>query len=159
VTAIVPYSAAALSVPILRKTRGDVKRPFRLPLHIPITLLSFIFATIVIYWGSWPWTLVGSILLLLGYPVFFIAKGKGFSATRSLWVVVYLAGIVVMSIIGDTHFEFNNFTPWKPLGILKMPYDMIVLAIFAILIYWWAYFTNVKKVNSERQGLVFERTK
>jgi amino acid transporter len=147
VTAIVPYSAATLAVPILRKTKSDVPRPFRLPFHLFITLVGFIFSTILIYWAAWPWTLVGSVLLLLGYPAFFIFRVGGFTFWRSLWMPAYLLGIVTVSILGDKHFVFNNFTPWEPMGILKMPYDVIVLALFAIAIYFWAYTANVRYVK------------
>ena len=46
---------------------------------------------------------------------------------------------------GDSHFVIDNFTPWVPLGLLTMPYDLVVLALFAIVIYIWSYRVNVKK--------------
>jgi amino acid transporter len=145
ITAVLPYAAAVLSVPILRVTRKEVKRSFKLPIHYLFTVIGFILATFLIYWASWPWTLVGMILLLTGYPVFLLVKEKHVDWKRSLWVVVYLVGIVTVSFIGDTKFEYNNFTPWHPLGYLQMPYDLIVLTIFSILIYIWGFKVNTKK--------------
>ncbi|MFH1830420.1 MAG: amino acid permease [Pseudomonadota bacterium] len=145
VTAIVPYAAAALAVPILRKTKADAPRPFKLPFPFVITAVGFIFATFLIYWASWPWTAVGSILLLLGYPAFLLIGKKAFEFRRNLWVPIYLLGIVAISFMGDPRFTFNNFTPWKPLGLLKMPIDVIVLTVFAIIIFTWAYYTNIKR--------------
>ncbi|MFH1653856.1 MAG: APC family permease [Pseudomonadota bacterium] len=145
VAAIVPYAAAAISVPILRRTKASTPRPFRLPFATLVTLLGFIFATFLIYWASWPWTGVGALLILSAYPAFLFVRRKNLELKRNAWVPVYMAGIVGVSLIGDKHFSFNNFTPWSPLGILRMPYDLIVLAIFATLIYVWVYKVNVKK--------------
>jgi APA family basic amino acid/polyamine antiporter len=148
ITALVPYAAAVLSVPILRKTKPNVNRPFKLPVPILITGLSFILATLLIYWASWPWTLVGAILMLVGYPLYLTFRGKKLEFTRSLWILVYLVFIIVMSYVGDTNFIYENFLPIGPLGLIPMPYDMIVVTIVAILIFAWAYKANTKEIVS-----------
>ncbi|NQT29224.1 MAG: amino acid permease [Candidatus Saganbacteria bacterium] len=145
ITAIIPYAAATLSVTILRKTRADVPRPFRLPFPFFITGLGFVFSTLLIYWASWPWTLVGALLIFLGYPAFLLIKEKKFEPGRSTWICVYILGIVFVSFIGDPHFVMNNFLKINPLGILRMPYDIIVLSLFSIAIYTWAYKANTKE--------------
>ncbi len=144
VTGVVPYAAAVLSVKILRKTKPDVERPFKLPLVNFVTILGFIFATYIIYWASWPWSVVGAVLMLTGYVAFFFVKKK-WEFKRNLWVIGYLLGIVIIAYLGDPNFMFNNFLPIKPLGYLMMPYDLIVLAIFSIIIYIWAYKANIKE--------------
>ena len=143
-TAVLAYGAAVLAVPILRKTRPDAHRPFKIPLSFPFTIVGFVLATYLLYWASWPWTFVGTVLLLTGFPVFLLVKRSNFEFYRVAWVPVYLIGVVVMSILGDVHFSFNNFTRWKPLGIFPMPYDLVVLGIFAIGIYMWAYLANTR---------------
>jgi len=143
VTGVVPYAAAVLSVKILRKTKPNIKRPFKLPLVNTITLIGFILSTFIIYWASWPWSIVGSMLMLTGYIAFFFVKSK-WEFKRNLWIIVYLLGIVVIAYLGDPTFMFNNFLPIKPLGYLMMPYNLIVLAIFAAIIYIWAYKENIK---------------
>lgn len=144
ITSVVPYAAAVLAVPILRKTKSDTPRPFRLPWHFVVTIIGFIFSTFLIYWASWPWTLVGGFLMLTGYPAFLLVKGKKFEFRRNLWVIVYLVGIVLISYFGDPTFVFRNFTPWTPRGFFMMPYDLIVLTALAIWIYVWAYRANIK---------------
>ncbi len=141
ITALVPYAAAALSVPILRKKQPDVERPFKLPFPFLIPILGFILASLLIYWASWPWTLVGAILILLGYPVFLFV-GRDFQFIKNAWIPIYLIGLVIVSVIGDPKFVMNNFTSFKPLGYLKMPYDIIVIVIFSIFIFFRAYFSN-----------------
>ncbi len=148
ITALVPYAAAVLSVPILRKTRPTVDRPFKLPMPIVITGLGFILATLLVYWASWPWTLIGAVLMLIGYPLYLTFKDKKFEFTRNLWILVYLVFIIVMSYVGDTNFIYENFLPISPLGLIPMPYDMIVVTIVAILIFAWAYKANTKEINT-----------
>jgi APA family basic amino acid/polyamine antiporter len=145
ITALVPYAAAALAVPILRKTKPDVKRPFKLPIPIIITGLGFILATLLVYWASWPWTLVGGILMLIGYPLYLTLRRHDVEIKRNLWIFVYIVGILVMSLIGDTNFVYQNFPGFiSPLGLIPMPFDMIILTVFSILIFAWAYWENSK---------------
>jgi amino acid transporter len=144
ITALVPYAAAVLAVPILRQTRKDTPRPFALPMHRAFTFIGFILASYLIYWASWPWTLVGMVLLFIGFPVFLLIRTTHLELKRNLWIIVYLIGIVIISFIGDTHFVLENFTPWKPLGYLKMPYDLITLTIFSAFIYFWVVRQNIK---------------
>lgn len=143
VTGVIPYAAAVLSVKILRTTKPNVHRPFKLPLVNLVTIIGFIFATYIIYWASWPWSVVGSVLMLTGYIAFFFVKKK-WEFRRNLWILGYLLGIAIIAYLGDPNFMFNNFLPIKPLGLLMMPYDLIVLAIFAVIIYIWAYKQNIK---------------
>jgi len=145
ITVIVPYSAAALSLPILRKTKKNVPRPFKLPCPRVATLVGFVFSSWLIYWASWPWTLIGTLLVFVGFPLFLLVRRGNLEYMRNLWIVVYLVGIVIISLIGDPHFVLENFTPWKPFGILTMPYDLVVLTLFSIVIYYWGYRCNVTK--------------
>jgi amino acid transporter len=149
-TVIVPYSSAVLSLMILRKKKKDVERPFRLPCASFLALFGFIFSSFLIYWASWPWNLVSTLLIFTGYPAFFVFKRKEVHFKRSLWVPVYLLGILTVSMLGDPHFVTNNFTHWNPLGYLTMPYDLIVLALFSTAIFFWAYFENTKAVYWEK---------
>ncbi|WP_194847058.1 APC family permease [Candidatus Neptunochlamydia vexilliferae] len=141
-TALVPYAAAVLAVPILRKTKRETPRPFKLPFYRLFTLMGFVFATWLIYWASWPWTLVGALLIFLGFPAFLLVRRVHLELKRNVWIACYLLGIIIISMIGDQHFELNNFTPYSPLGLLKMPYDLVVLTLFSIMIYSWAYRLN-----------------
>jgi basic amino acid/polyamine antiporter, APA family len=153
ITALVPYAAASISVPILRKTKPDVHRPFKLPSPIIVAGIGFIFATLLIYWASWPWTLVGGILMLIGFPLFLLVKNPKIELKRTAWILVYLIGIILISFLGDTNFIYENFLPIGPQGIIVMPYDIIILVIFAIIIYAWAYVSNsTKKIISAQKA-------
>jgi amino acid transporter len=144
VTGILPYAAAVLSVAILRKTKKNTIRPYKLPFVRTTTLIGFIFSTYIIYWASWPWTIVGSLLLLTGFIAYFFVKVKNWEIKRNVWMLVYLLGIMITSYLGDPKFSFSNFLPINSIGVLLFPNDLYVLTIFSILIYIWAYKINVK---------------
>jgi amino acid transporter len=146
ITAVFSYGSAILSVLILRKTKSDTKRYFRIPCIKVFCLVGFILSTFLIYWASWPWTFVGTLLINAGYIIYlFIRKGNKSSLKRSLWVPVYLLSISFISLIGDPIFTFNNILPIKPLGIIRSPYDLIALSVLAVLIFTWIYKINVKE--------------
>ncbi len=115
-----------------------------MPYAKAFTLIGFILSTYLIYWASWPWTFVGIVLIFSGYPAFIFVRRKNLEIKRNLWIFVYLVLIVMVSILGDSSFEYNNFTDFKPLNILSTPYDYIALTIIAVVIYFWAYKENIK---------------
>ncbi len=144
VAVVLPCAAAVLSLVILRKTDSAATRPFKIPFVKIFSAIGFIFATLLIYWASWPWTMVGVLLLLTGYPAFLFVKVREKEIRRTLWIPVYLLGILLLSFLGDPKFVFNNFTPWAPQGIFMMPWDVVVLALFALVIFFWAYRENAQ---------------
>jgi amino acid transporter len=143
ITAAVTYGSAVIAVPILRKTDPKTHRPFRLPLMRLTTLLGFIFATYLIYWARWPWTLVGGVTMLTGYIAYFFVKKIKWEFFRNIWIMVYLFSIMIVSLIGDKEFSYNNFLPIEPLGYLMFPIDLVVLTILAIVMYYWIYKANI----------------
>jgi hypothetical protein len=80
--------------------------------------------------------------MLIGFPLFLLVRTHKLELMRNAWLWVYIIGIMAVSYLGDTNFVFENFLPIGPLGIIKMPYDIVLLAVFAILIYTWAYLAN-----------------
>ena len=144
ITTLIPYAAAAVSLPILRKTDPETPRPFKLPLGTVFAGIGFVLASLLIYWASWPWTFVGGILTLIAFPMFLIFRNHNLELRRHLWLLVYIAGLVVISLLGDTNFVLDNFLPIGPQGIIPMPYDALVVTLFSIGIFVWAYYANTQ---------------
>jgi basic amino acid/polyamine antiporter, APA family len=143
ITIVVPYGAAILSIPILRKIDPKTIRPFKIPLMLPFSLVGFILTTFLFYWGSWPWTLVGSLMLLTGYPVYFLVKDKKPEWKRTLWIPTYLLGIALISFLGN--LTASNFLPIDSLNLIKFPYDLIIMGVFALFIFFWVWRNNSKE--------------
>ncbi len=145
ITTLIPYAAAAVSLPILRKTHPTTPRPFRLPAGTLLAGAGFVLASLLIYWASWPWTFVGGILTLIAFPMFLFLKGHKLDLKRHLWLLVYVSGLVVISLLGDTNFVLDNFLPVGPQGIITLPYDAVIVSVFALVIFVWAYYSNTNK--------------
>ncbi len=152
ITTLIPYAAAAVSLPILRKTKPLTPRPFKLPLGTIVAGVGFVLSSLLIYWASWPWTFVGGVLTLIAFPMFLIFKNHhDLNLKRHLWLLVYVAGLVVISLLGDTYFVLDNFLPIGPQGIISTPYDAILVIVFSIGIFIWAYYANIGSTKTLTQ--------
>ncbi|MCI4325322.1 MAG: APC family permease [Thermoplasmata archaeon] len=220
ITTLLPYGAAALALLVLRRTDPTTERPYRLPYATILTPLAFVFATVLIYWASWPWTLVGVLLMLVGVPLYFLftlPEFRGWAKVVELvgaagglavvglalvflapaggtllgvaaapllgslllfvgipayfvtlllrrttyqeskgilWIVTYLAGLGVISYIGDQFFIFDNFLQppsypitLQPMGLLTTPYDLVVLVVFGLGMFAWGYFSALPRTT------------
>jgi len=137
ITEFIPYGISALSISIARYN----------PKWIAVGLIGFILSSLYIYWACWPWTLTGTVLVIISlilYPI--ITKSNQYlkELKKNSWYITYLVGLTLISLLGDAMFEYNNFLPISPLNIFPMPYDVIVIIVFAILIFIWAYKTQRK---------------
>jgi len=144
ITEFIPYAIGCISLIVARKTMPQMYRGFRVPFATILMWLGFILSSFYIYWACWPWTLTGCLLALLGFIIYRFFPDRKPEYRRNLWYIVYLIGLPIISLLGDQTFIYNNFLPIAPLNILKMPFDMLVIAIFASLIYIWAYFLHTK---------------
>jgi amino acid transporter len=147
ITTLIPYAAASVSLAVLRKSPklGNPEH-FRLPAGVAVAFLGFVLSSVLIYWATWPLTLVGAVLTLLGFPLYLFAKNKKMEWRRQAWFWVYVAGLTAISFVGDTNFITSGVLPVVgPLGYVPMPYDLVVVALFASLIFLWAYKANVGK--------------
>jgi amino acid transporter len=99
ITTLIPYAAAALALPVLRRTKPDTARPVKIPYAMAFAMLGFVFATVFVYWAAWPWTIVGAIIMFIGAALFFAFKRTGVVAElkKAPWIWVYLIGLVFIS--------------------------------------------------------------
>jgi len=148
ITTLIPYAAASVSLAILRKSPElGVKDHFRLPAGMVVAFLGFVFSSVLIYWATWPLTLVGVILTLIGYPLYMFTKNKKMEWRRQAWFWVYVVGLTVISFIGDTNFITSGVLSVPgPMGYVPLPYDIIVVAAFSAIVFFWAYKANAGKV-------------
>jgi basic amino acid/polyamine antiporter, APA family len=96
ITTLLPYGAAALALLVLRRTDPTAERPYRLPFALVLTPLAFVFATVLIYWASWPWTLVGVFLMLVGVPLYFLFTKPEFRG----WAKVVEMAAAIGGLVG-----------------------------------------------------------
>jgi len=148
ITTLIPYAAASVSLAILRKSpQLGTADHFRLPGGMVFSFLGFVLSSVLIYWATWPLTLVGAILTLIGFPLYLFAKNKKMEWRRQAWFWVYVVGLTAISFVGDTSFITSGVLSVPgPLGYISMPYDLVVIAVFSAAAFLWAYKSNTRAV-------------
>ncbi len=222
ITTLVPYAAASLALVVLRRTDAAAERPYRMPAAWVLAPVAFVAATILVYWASWPWTLIGVFAMLGGIPLYFLFTSPKFRTAARLvelggvvgalavvgswfvyappvattfagagpylnglpvlpvlgtgilflgiplyfvtflvrkltyaesksvlWIATYLGGLGIISYLGDQFFIYENFlstgSPYnypitiQPMGLLNMPWDLVVLVAFGLAMFLWGY--------------------
>ncbi|MCS7111455.1 MAG: APC family permease [Ignisphaera sp.] len=137
----IPYGISSVSLSV---ARGGSKM-------MAVGAIGFVLASLYIYWACWPWTLTGSVIAIISlvlYPV--IVKNPSIFSRelkRNAWYIVYLAGLTLISLLGDAMFEYNNFLPISPLNILATPRDILVITIFGIAVFTWAIKVQKSRIS------------
>jgi amino acid transporter len=89
---------------------------------------AFTLATLTIYWAGWHELRIALPLLLVGVLVYayqhWRAGAPWSDAVLGLWLVVYLALVLLMSFIGSRDFEGR--------GAIPAPWDSVVVAVIAL---------------------------
>ncbi len=153
---VLMYAGAPLAYGVLRKQLPNRERPYRLPAGQIISPLSFVVASLIIYWAGWDtlWRLGAAIVigyLLLGSYAWY-AKSKGQPNAPDLdwrpaqWLPVYLLGMGVISWQGS----FCTKTGCGAEGNLPLWWDIGVIAVFALAIYYWALAVGLRTEAIER---------
>lgn len=144
---VLMYAGAPLAFGCLRRQDPDRQRPYRLPGGMFWAPVAFIVANLIIYWAGWDtlWRL--GLAIVLGYVLL------GGSALLKLnprvphmdwrsaqWLPVYLVGMGVISWQGGYCSTGPAATvSCGATGALPLWWDMVTIAAFSLLIYFWAY--------------------
>ncbi len=141
ISTFVAYATGPVTAVSLRKLRPDFKRPFESKHLAWVAPLSFVLTGLVIYWAMWPTTAEVIGIVLLGLPIYFYydRRYNRVPLRRQLkgaaWLLVYLVFISAVSYFGSSDFGGN--------GLLKYPYDFLVIIVASIFFYLWAVASRV----------------
>jgi amino acid transporter len=132
---VLMYAGAPLSLGAFRLRLPGADRPFKLPGAAVLSPLAFIVAGLLIYWSGFEaiWKL--GIAIILGYVVILFYSADRpelpkINWTKSAWIGAYLLGMGILSWQGD-------YGPQNT-GRLQYPWDILVVALFSLAIYYWA---------------------
>ncbi|MFJ8054262.1 APC family permease [Streptomyces luteogriseus] len=135
---VLMYAGAPLAYGVFADRLPHRERPYRLPGGKVLSPLSFVVANLIIYWSTWDtlWRL--GVAIVLGYVLLggyaFYATRKGLPDAPRLdwkaaqWLPVYLLGMGVISWQGGFGGQ----------GHLALWWDILVIAVFSLAIYYWA---------------------
>ncbi|ARW19646.1 APC family permease [Pediococcus pentosaceus] len=150
---LIAYLTGPITVVSLRKMASRFNRPVRLKAIKFMAPLAFILASLAIYWAMWPTTVEVILVILLGLPIFIYYEWRLHwketmkQLRSSLWLIVYLIFLSVMSYIGSDNFNGRN--------LIHYPLDFVVIIIVAFIFYIWGMrsriitvsFGNAQEVN------------
>ncbi|MFP3492575.1 MAG: APC family permease [Vulcanisaeta sp.] len=129
------FSIVPVSLVVSR--RQGLSGIYKVPAPYVIGALAFIFATWIVYWSGWPATPYGVLLVFVLSIIFAIAYKVRGAFKNSIWYIVYMLVMVLMTYIGQT--------AGGPVPILKFPWDMVVVTILAIVFYVWGIYSGLPK--------------
>jgi amino acid transporter len=132
---VLMYAGAPLSLGAFRLKLPGADRPFKLPGAVVISPVAFIVADLLIYWSGFEaiWKL--GVAIILGYVMILFYSADRPELPRiewqkSAWIGAYLLGMGILSWVGD-------YGPQNT-GRLVYPWDILVVALFSLGIYFWA---------------------
>ncbi|MGW7025093.1 APC family permease [Streptomyces decoyicus] len=155
---VISYLIGPIAVGVLRRTRPELPRPFRLPAAGVLCPVTFAFAACALYWSKWPETGKITVLTLVAAPVAALvlwrrgelergrqASGKGSGGRWSgllrhfapaWWMIAFLVWTATVSALGGQEFGGRDILP----GVL----GTVLIAVTAPLFYFWAVRSGVR---------------
>ena len=150
---VLMYAGAPLAQGAFRRVLPDASRPYRMPGAVWLAPVAFILANLIIYWSGFEvlWKL--GVAIIIGYLLILMHFSDNPHAPkvnwrRSTWLGVYLLGMGVISWQGV-------YGPQNT-GRLHFGWDALVVAVFSLVIYYWAM--NSALSRSEIEDLVAQQS-
>ncbi|MFF8972632.1 APC family permease [Streptomyces sp. NPDC014995] len=147
---VLMYAGAPLAYGVFADRLPHRERPYRLPGGNVVAPLSFVVANLIIYWSGWDtlWRLGVAIVIgyvLLGVYAWYAVSAGLPDAPRldwkaARWLPVYLLGLGLISWQGGFGGQ----------GHLGLWWDMLVVALFSLAIYYWAKASASRSEDIER---------
>ncbi|HKT41924.1 MAG TPA: APC family permease [Rhodanobacteraceae bacterium] len=138
---VLSYAVAPVTTAALRRTQPGMPRPFRVRGFALLGPLSFIIAALIVYWSGWgtlSWLLGLQIVLYAAY-VAWVARDRSRRAElaqavrASLWLVGFYALMMIVS----------RFGTFGGVGTIGSPWDSVLAAVLALLVYAWGARTGL----------------
>jgi amino acid transporter len=132
---VLSYAMAPVTVAALRRNAPQLQRPFRVRAIGLLGPLSFIVATLIVYWSSWQtvsWLLGLQIVLFAVYVLYRLPTADGRARLQrevpaTWWLVAYYALLIVLSWLGS----------FGGRGSLQHPWDSLAVALVGMFVYHW----------------------
>jgi amino acid transporter len=145
---VLMYAGAPLAMGAFRLRLPDADRPYRQPAGAVVAPLAFVVAGLLIYWSGFETLWKLGVAIILGYVAILMyrADRPGISQinwARSAWIGAYLLGMGLISWQGQ-------YGPQNT-GRIKFPYDILVVAVFSLAIYYWAIYSSLSTEEIEQR--------
>ena len=146
---VLMYGGAPLSLGAFRRRLPDVERPYRLPAAEIISPLSFVIANLIILWTGWDTVWKLGVSILIGYAILVANRALHLNEHKptldwkaASWLLPYLA---VMGLI----VYVSDFGPKGDNALIGFGWDMVVVAVWSLVVYYWAMAVALPKEKIE----------
>jgi len=145
---VLMYAGAPLALGAFRGQVPEANRPYRLPGAAVLAPAAFVVADLLIYWSGFEVVWKLGVVLVIGYVV--IGISMVFDQNRppldwksAVWLPVWLIGLGIISWQG----QYAGGAVKPPLNTNHIPFwwDMVAVAGFSVIIYFWAMATKLPK--------------
>jgi amino acid transporter len=143
---VLMYAGAPLAMGAFRKVLPEANRPYRMPGATVISPLAFVVANLLIYWSGFETIFKLGIAIVIGYLLILMHFSDNPHAPKinwkkSAWLATYLIGMGLISWTGQ----------FGPYNTQRLPFwwDMLVVAVFSVAIYFWAMYSTLTREEME----------
>ena len=147
---VLMYAGAPLSLGALRGQVPEAPRPYRLPGASVMAPVAFIIANLIIYWSGLETIWKLGVVLVIGYVIIGVCMALDpqrppLDWKSAQWLPVYLIGMGIISWLG----QFSGGAEKPPVNTNTIPFgvDMLVVAVFSVLIYYWAMASKLPRAE------------
>jgi amino acid transporter len=137
---VLMYAGAPLALGAFRRRLPTAERPYKMSGAGVLGPVAFILANFIIMWSGWTTDYKLGLAVLLGYIVItanYLLQGNPikpiWNFRAASWLLPYLLGVGVLTY-GSAWG--NLASPW--FGANAMWWDLVILAVFSLVIYYWA---------------------
>jgi amino acid transporter len=148
---VLMYAGAPLSLGAFRRQVPEANRPYRMPAAAVLAPAAFVVADLLIYWSGFLviWKL--GIVLVIGYLLigFFMWRDPQrppLDWRSAVWLPVWLIGMGIISWLGQYPIPATP-KALPPTNTFTIPFwwDIVVVAVFSLIIYYWAMATKLRR--------------
>jgi len=134
---VLMYAGAPLAFGVFRRRLPNAERPWRAPLGSVLAPVAFVVANLLILWSGWDTVWRLGVAILIGYVILAVTRifnlnseSPQLDLRAASWLPFYLVGMGAIVYLSD-------FGPMKS-PIFPLWWDMVAVAIFSAVIYYWA---------------------
>ena len=127
---VLAYAIGPLACVSLRDHLPDLERPFKVPYVRTTSNVAFYICNLLVYWTGWSTVWKMLLTIGLGYVVLAIQRmqrgpKEPLHAEHAVWLFPYLAGLAVISYLGD----------FGGRQVITFGWDFLVIGIFSLIVF------------------------
>lgn len=136
---LISYSPGVISLAVFRSKYPDQPRPYKLPAFKILSPVTFVLATLLIFWSGWAAVSIFLSTVFIGIVFLGIYhKNRRLSRddiVKGLWFPLYL--LITMALSYESSSTFGG------VGVIPFPYDTTLFAIVSLVFYFIGYYSGL----------------